>query len=186
MIPESTFLNPTRALEMAKLEEGMHVADFGAGSGFFTRAAARIVGPTGIVWAVDSNPSLLDRVKNLSLAELLENVEIMRGDLESPKGSHLPENQFDFVIAANVLFSAENRTALAREIKRVLKQGARALIIDWKDSFGGLGPHPSHIITIGAARDIFEKVGLSYIADVPACEYHWGFIVRKLAHEAAQ
>jgi predicted methyltransferase len=49
---ESTFLNPARTLEYAGLEEGMKVADLGAGSGFFTRAAARRVGEGGILGAV--------------------------------------------------------------------------------------------------------------------------------------
>ena len=179
VMQESSFLNPTKTLLAAGLGSGERVADFGAGSGFFTRAAARIVGPSAEVWAVDINPDLLPRIKNLSLAEGLPNVEVLRGDIEAAGGSQLPEYQTDFVIASNVLFSSENRLALASEITRVLKRGGRALVVDWRDSFGGLGPHPDHVITIGAARDIFEKRGLFYVKDVPAGEYHWGFIVRK-------
>ena len=85
---ESSFLHPAKALQAVKIGEGMQVADFGAGSGFFTRAAARAVGPTGVVWAVDMQADLLTRIKSLSLAEGLQNVEIIRGDLELEKGSH--------------------------------------------------------------------------------------------------
>ena len=176
---ESSFLQPAKALQSAKLQADMRVADFGAGSGFFTRAAARAVGPTGVVWAVDINADLLTRIKNISLAEGLQNIEIARGDIERTGGSQLPEGGFDFVIASNLFFSLDDKAAGAREVARVLAHGGRALVIDWRDSFGGLGPHPEHVLTIGAARDIFEKVGLLYIEDVPAGEYHWGFIVRK-------
>lgn len=176
---ESSFLTPMKALRAAKLDAGMRVADFGAGSGFFARAAARLVGPQGVVWAVDMSGDLLARLKNLASAEGLENIEVVRGDIERPSGSNLPAGQFDFVVLANVLFGAEDRLALAREAARVLRRGGRALVVDWRDSWGGMGPHPEHVVTIGAARDIFEKAGLDYVEDVPAGEYHWGLIVRK-------
>ena len=176
---ESSFLHPGKSLQALHLSDGMRVADFGAGSGFFTRAAAHAVAPTGVVWAVDLNADLLSRIKNISVAEGLSNVEVMRGDIEAIEGSHLPASDFDIVIASNLFFSLEDRLAGAREIARVLKPEGRALVIDWRDSFDGLGPHPDHVLTVGAARDIFEKVGLVYVEDVPAGEYHWGFITRR-------
>ena len=176
---EGLFLHPANVLASVGIEAGMKVADFGAGSGFFTRAAARAVGPTGTVWAVDMNPDLLVRIKNIALAEGLHNVEIVRGDLEEKEGSHLPKGQFDMVIAANILFSIEDKHAFAKEIVRVLGPQGRALILDWRGSFDGLGPHPDNVITTGAARDVFESVGLVYAGDVPAGSFHWGFIVHK-------
>src|ERR1700690_3538174 len=101
---ESSFLHPEGAIRAAKVHEGMRVADFGAGAGHFTVAAARAVGHEGVVWAVDSNPELLSRVKNLSVAEGLRNVEVVKGDISHTGESHLPPDSFDFCIIANVLF----------------------------------------------------------------------------------
>lgn len=178
---ESTFLNPAKALRAAHLDAGMHVADFGAGAGFFTRSAAREVGERGVVWAVDAHRDLLPRIKNLAAAEGLHNVEVIRGDLEEEQGSSLPAEQFDFVIAANVLFALEHKERLPEEVKRVLRPGGRALLIDWADSFGGLGPHPDHVVVEQEARALFERAGFSVLENVPAGEYHWGFVVRKKA-----
>lgn len=183
---ESTFLNPAKTLRASRLDDGLHVADFGAGSGFFTRAAAREVGEKGMVWAVDVHRDLLPRIKSLALAEGLHNVEVLHGDLEKLCGSNLPAEQFDFVIAANLLFSLSNKQNLVEEVKRVLRRGGRALIVDWKASFGGLGPHPEHVVTAAAARALFEKGGFTLLEEVPAGEYHWGFIVRKKAPDTAQ
>jgi ubiquinone/menaquinone biosynthesis C-methylase UbiE len=178
---ESTFLKPSKVVMLAGITEGMRVADFGASAGFFARAAAHAVAPGGVVWAVDLNGDLLTRLKNVALAEDLHNVEILRGDPSTSVGSGLPADSFDFVLVINVLFGLERtgKDRLAREAWRVLKPGGRALIVDWRGTFGGLGPHLDHVITIGTARDLFDIAGFTYIEDVPAGEYHWGFLTRK-------
>jgi ubiquinone/menaquinone biosynthesis C-methylase UbiE len=183
---ESSFLNPAYVLANAKVHEGQNVADFGAQGGFFTRAAARAVGPEGTVWAVDTNGELLSRIKSLSIAEGLHNVEILRGNIESAKGSGLPAEHFDAVVAANILFSAEHKHKLIAEMHRVLKRTGRGLVIDWSSSHGGLGPHPDHVVTEAAARTLFEEGGFTYLESIPAGAYHWGFIVRKKAAKEAQ
>lgn len=183
---ETSFLNPSEALGHLRLHEGMKVADLGAGSGFFTRAAARIVGETGVVWAVDVHRDLLPRLKNLAHAEGLNNVEVIHGDIEHMGGSHLPAEQFDACILANILFAAHNKHAAIAEVKRILKNGGRALVIDWSASFSGMGPHKDHVVTARTARGMFEEAGLVWVDDVPAGAYHWGFVVRKKATQAAE
>lgn len=176
---ESSFLNPQKAVQAAGVHEGMKVADFAPGAGFFTRAAARAVGENGVVWAVDCHRELLARLKTLAAAEGSHNVEVVHGSVEKPGGSHLPEDHFDLVLAANLLFTLEDRPAALREVRRVLRRGGMALFIDWKNSFGGLGPQADHIVSAAEARALCEQEGLSYGGDIPAGEYHWGFVVRK-------
>lgn len=176
---EGSFLNPVAVVHAAKIHEGMQVADLAAGSGFFTRAAAREVGESGEVWAVDPSRELLPRIKNLGIAEGLHNIEILHGNPEHADGTKLPPEHFDFVILANALFSAENKEGLVREAKRVLKKVGRALVVDWRASFGGLGPHEDHIVTEEKAQQLFEKGGFTFVENVPAGAYHWGFVVRK-------
>ncbi|HVV39323.1 MAG TPA: class I SAM-dependent methyltransferase [Candidatus Paceibacterota bacterium] len=176
---ESAFLHPGKAVAAAGIHEGLKVADFGAGAGFFTRAAARAVGESGVVWAVDINRELLPRIKNLASSEGLNNVEVLHGDIEKAGGTSLPAGTFDFVLLTNVLFSLEDRGECLAEMRRVLKNTGRALVIDWSGSFGGLGPHPDHIITQEKAQKLFEQHGFSIGPKVDAGAYHWGFVVRK-------
>lgn len=157
----------------------MYVADLGAGSGFFTRAAARAVGEKGVVWAVDVHGDLLPRLKNLAAGEGLLNVEVVQGDAQIAGGTHLPAEAFDLAIAANILFTLEDRHEFAAELRRILKKGGQAVVIDWTSSHGGLGPHESHVIGRDAAENLFAQAGFQVVRDVPAGEYHWGFIVRK-------
>jgi ubiquinone/menaquinone biosynthesis C-methylase UbiE len=183
---EGSFLNPPQALLALNLHEGQLVVDFGAGSGFFTRSAAREVGPEGEVWALDSNGDMLTRIKNLAVGEGLHNVQILRGAIDKKGGTALPAQHFDVAVAANVLFAVEDKAGLVEEIKRVLKRTGRALIIDWSGSHGGLGPHQDHIVSESSARKLFEENGFTYVEPVQAGAYHWGFIVWKSADKAAQ
>lgn len=157
----------------------MKVADFGVGSGFFTREAARAVGERGRVYAVDIDSSLLARVKSLACAEGLQNIEYVRGDFEEKGGSNLPDASMDVVLCTNTLFQVTDKEALVEEVWRVLERGGRAFVIDWKDSFDCMGPHPSHVVTEADGRALFERGGFSFIGPLPAGEFHWGGILRK-------
>jgi ubiquinone/menaquinone biosynthesis C-methylase UbiE len=177
---ESSFLNPARALAALQLMPGMAVADFDSGSGFFARAAARAVAP-GAVWAVDANRELLPRLKNLAIAEGLNNVEVVAGNIEKPGGTQLSGGMFDAVIIANSLFAVEDRRAVAEEAARVLRSGGKALVIDWAGSFGGLGPAAKDVISAAEAKKVFEAAGFAPAGDAPAGAYHWGLLFRKKA-----
>ncbi len=178
---EESFLHPGAVVRTAGIYEGMAVADFGSGSGFFTRAAAREVGEGGVVWAVDINRELLPRIKKLAEGEGLHNVEVLHGNIEVVGGTNLPPNTFDFCILANVLFMLDDKGECLAEMSRVLKKGGHALVVDWSDSWGGLGPHPDHVLSEQSARTLFDTHGFTVGAALPAGAYHWGFVVRKKA-----
>lgn len=175
---ESSFLNPSAAVAALQLLPGQSVADFDAGSGFFTRATARVVAP-GAVWAIDANRELLPRLRNLALAEGLHNVEVVAGNIERRGGTHLPDSAFDAVVIANSLFAVDDKAATAAEAARILKKGGRALVIDWEDSFGGLGPAPEHVVSSKQASELFVAAGFAPAGEAPAGYYHWGLLFRK-------
>ncbi len=157
----------------------MRIADFGVGSGFFTREAARVVGTLGVVYAVDIDGGLLARLKSLASEEGLSNVEYLRGDLEKIHGSGLADEALDAVLITNVLFQAHDKEKLIEEAWRVLRKGGRAIVIDWKDSFGGLGPHPLHVFKGADAKKLFERGGFVFMEEFSAGAYHWGYIMKK-------
>lgn len=175
---QSSFLNPSRAIAALQLGPGMIVVDFDAGSGFFARAAARLVAPGG-VWAIDANREILPRLKSLAQAEGLENVEVVAGNIEKAGGTNLKDGQCDAIIIANSLFATDDRAAVAEEAARVLKKGGKALVIDWSESFGGLGPAPDHVIKEAKAKELFERAGFSLAGEADAGAFHWGLLFRK-------
>ncbi len=176
-----SFLDPDAVVRAAHIQEGMQVADFHAASGFMARAAARAVGAGGRVWAVDARQDLLIRLKNTAAMEGLENVEIVRGNMERRGGSLLPEESMDYVLLVSALCAVEDREGAIEEAWRVLRGNGRLLVIDWKESAGGgLGPSPAHVITAEAAKKLLVRGGFAIIGDtIPAGAYHWGILLRK-------
>ena len=69
----------------------MHVADLGAGSGHYTLAAAKKVGESGRVYAIEVQKDLLTRIKNLAQTEHINNVEVIWGDVENRGGTKLKD-----------------------------------------------------------------------------------------------
>ena len=58
------FLNPEKILKNLNLEAGMTIADFGAGSGYMSFKAAKLVGKNGSVNALDVKKSIIEHLKN--------------------------------------------------------------------------------------------------------------------------
>ena len=95
----------------------------------------------------------------------------------------MPPEHFDWVMVSNVLFSAAHPSVLVHEVRRVLKRHGRALVIDWRGSFGGLGPHPDHVVSERSAHTLFADAGFEAVSlpagALPTGEYHWGLVMRK-------
>ena len=134
------FLDTGRIVSSLGLVAGMHVADLGCGSGFFTVAVARMVGNEGIVTAVDIRQEPLDEVRAKTEAMGLGNVRAVRADLEVLGGTGIGENTQDFAVLENVLFQSKKKEAMIAEAVRMTKSGGRVVIIDWKKGAGGFGP----------------------------------------------
>lgn len=156
------------------------VADFGTGSGFYALALAKRVGNSGRVYAVDVQKELLTKLANKAKEDRLGNLEIVWADIDQLGGTKLADSSLDAVVISNVLFQSEHRENLAKEALRVLKHGGEALIIDWADSYGGLGPKADHIFKASNAEVLFTKNGFGLVKNFDAGEHHWGLLFKKL------
>lgn len=173
------FADPEKNIGQARLTEGLRVADFGAGSGAYTLAAARRVGSTGAVYAVDIQNNVLERLAKEARSERLSAVHAVWGNVEKLGGSKLADQSVDVVLVSNLLFQVEGKYTLALEAKRVLKPGGRVVVIDWSDSYGGLGPAPAAVIKPEEVKKIFTEAGLALLEEFAAGAHHYGLIFKK-------
>ena len=82
-------MNPDKIVEELNIRNGMAVADFGCGAGYFTIPIARIIKNSGIIYAIDVLTSALEDV--LSKAKLygLLNIKTVRANIETVGGSKI-------------------------------------------------------------------------------------------------
>ncbi|MEO8637734.1 MAG: methyltransferase domain-containing protein [Candidatus Taylorbacteria bacterium] len=174
------FSDPKHNIEQLNLDPGMVVADVGSGSGHYSLEAAKIVGDKGKVYAIDVQKDLLARLKSHAVAEHLHNIEVIWGNAEKPGGTRVKDAFVDFVFVSNILFQVEDKKTFAKEIKRIVKTNGRVLVVDWADSFGGMGPQREHVVTEAKAKELFLSEGLAFERGIQAGAHHYGLVFRKL------
>src|SRR6267154_5447349 len=104
---------PDLLLEALKLKPGEVVADIGAGSGYYTRRLARLVGEKGVVYAVDIQPEMLDLLTN-KMAELrIGDVKPILGDVADP---HLPVSSVDLILMVDVYHEFDHPYEMVRQM----------------------------------------------------------------------
>lgn len=175
-----SFSNPSQNARNFGFKEGMKVADFGSGSGAYTLALADVVGPSGVVYAVDVQRELLTRIQNNAVQDGHDNVEIVWGDIEAPGGVGLRDEYLDGVVISNTLFQVDDKISTIKEAWRVLRPGGTLVVVDWLDSFGGLGPPQNSVVTQAETTLLCTDNGYAFKRDIDAGKHHYGLIFIKM------
>ncbi|HEX6805998.1 MAG TPA: class I SAM-dependent methyltransferase [Terriglobales bacterium] len=120
-------LHINRVMDILGISAGRSVADIGAGSGWFTVRAARRVGPSGTVYAVDINPEAISYIDHRAHSESLANVKTI---LSKPDDPTLPKEAVDAVLLLKTYHEVADPVALLEHLRPALRPGARLGIID--------------------------------------------------------
>lgn len=133
-------LPPEEILLKSGLKENDILADIGCGIGYFSIPAAKIVGNNGKVFAIDISTEMLDELKYRLESSNITNIVLLQN-----KGNTIPleDNLVDFALISNVLHEVDNKTKFLSEIRRILKDGGKLVLIDWLNIETGDGP-PLH------------------------------------------
>ncbi|MFH1313248.1 MAG: methyltransferase domain-containing protein [Candidatus Eisenbacteria bacterium] len=124
---ERDFQTPGDILDVLDLKPGERVADIGSGSGFFTIPAARTVGPSGVVWAIDISRDMLDYVARRADVCNLENVRTKKVPDDDPQ---LPAEGIDTILMIDTWHYIQD-PKYAIKIRAGLADGGRVVIIDY-------------------------------------------------------
>lgn len=147
-------LNPADTLKRLGLKAGHVLCDIGAGSGIFTIPAARITGST--VYAVEISEAMLAVISEKMKAEGLTNVELVRtaGDRYSIAG-----HSVDVAIVVTVLHEIADKEAFLREVRRLLKPGGLAAVIEFHQRETPMGPPVSRRLSQEDVSGVFAGSG---------------------------
>jgi ubiquinone/menaquinone biosynthesis C-methylase UbiE len=113
-------------LDLARLEVGKSVLDIAAGDCDQSMAAAKRVGPGGLVLAIDIADELLEIGARSAREAGFQNIQtrVMDGG-----NLDLPASSFDAVICRFALMYLPDPAAALRGMKRVLKPGGRVSVV---------------------------------------------------------
>lgn len=102
--------------------------DIGAGTGYFSIPAASLT--TGTVYALDTEPAMLDMMRGRAQEQGITNVKVLEGVLEQ-----LPfqDETVDRVIASLILHITDQLEESISQIARVLRPGGRCLCLEWQE-----------------------------------------------------
>jgi SAM-dependent methyltransferase len=120
-------LQINRVMDLLKIKEGSGVADIGAGSGWFSVRAARRVGSTGAVYAVDINRDYLNYIEARAKKEGLPQVRTVLGKEDDPL---LPARSADAVLILKTYHEIAEPVRLMKNLRAALREGALVGIID--------------------------------------------------------
>ena len=134
---------PSQVVEALALKPGMHIADLGAGSGYFTRRFVEAVTETGKVYVVDIEPEALKYVED-SVIHMHRSFEA-EFILARPDNPKIPFDSVDVIFVCNTYHHLEDRSQYFRNVKSSLKPGGRIAIIDfYHDARSGELGFPKH------------------------------------------
>ena len=170
------FLNPKEVLKKLDLKADMIAADFGSGSGGWVLPLARIL-TEGKIYAIDILEEPLSALKGKAEISGIKNIEIIRSDVETEKGSKIKNNEVDWVLMTNLFFEAEDKKGILEEGKRVLKKGGKILVVDWKKE-AVLGPKEEGVSS-GEIKEIAKELDLKLEKELETGDYHWGLVFGK-------
>lgn len=120
-------LQINRVMEILKIKQGSNVADIGAGSGWFTVRAARRVGTTGNVYAVEINREFLEHIEARVAKEKLSNIHTVLGKQDDPL---LPRESLDAALILKTYHEIAQPILLLSRLRESMRAGALLGIID--------------------------------------------------------
>jgi predicted methyltransferase len=120
---------PDEVIATLGLQPGDVVADVGCGTGFFTRRLARAVGAEGIVYAVDVQPEMLERLRANAAQAGLDNIRPLLGSQDDPQ---LPPGEVDWILLADVYHEMQEPAVMLARLRASLAPGGRVALLEYR------------------------------------------------------
>ncbi len=128
-----------KIMDRADIDEGMTVADIGAGEGYYTVRLSERVGLDGRVLAQDIDREVLERLGRRVERERLDNVSIKLGEPDDPQ---LPSDSFDRIFLVHMYHEVEEPYAFLWRLWPALARDGQVIVVDTNRPFDQNGIHP--------------------------------------------
>jgi len=119
----------SKLLPPLKIKAGDHVADIGAGSGYYALKIAKIVGDQGKVYATDIQPQMLEIIKAKMKKQSVANIDPILCTEKDPK---LPEGKIDLIFMVDVYHELAYPYEVMEKMVASLKPGGRLVFVEFR------------------------------------------------------
>jgi ubiquinone/menaquinone biosynthesis C-methylase UbiE len=86
----------------------------------------------------------------------------------------------DAGVLVNTFFQIEDKKTSLEEMARTLRKGGKFFVVDWTESFAGLGPHPNQVVDEMTAKSLVESAGFTFERSFPTGDHHYGLAFRRI------
>jgi SAM-dependent methyltransferase len=131
-------------IEELQLRPGMVVADIGAGSGYYSRRIAPLLGARGRVLAVDVQPEMVALLRELASDARNGNIEPVLGAVDDVR---LAPHSVDLAFMVDVYHELEYPFEMLESIVKALKPGGRLVFVEYRGEDASVPIKPLHRMT---------------------------------------
>ena len=176
----SILLDPIQTLQHLDVREGMHVGELGCGGhGHFVFALASLVGPNGLVYAVDIQKTPLAAIASRARHGNVHQVKTVLTDLEMTKVHGLASGSLDRAAMINVIFQAKNLERMLRRAFQLLKPNSLLVVVDWRPERTPFGPRPVHRVGPAGLEAVASTVGFQVREKFVPGPHHYGYLFHR-------
>ncbi|NSW94609.1 MAG: class I SAM-dependent methyltransferase [Bacteroidales bacterium] len=133
-----TFLLPVRKLQhdpekilRPYVKKGMKVMDYGCAMGYFSIPLARMTGPEGIVYCVDIQAKMIEKLEKRAVRFNVDNIVKLLLVNKNYNPADF-KGQLDFILLFNVVHEVEDKKQLFTDLESMLKKGGKILFSEPK------------------------------------------------------
>ena len=163
-----SWYNPEDILQ--NLQAGMVFIDIGCGEGFFSILAAKKVGVTGKVYAVDLDTSAIEKLKLKTKVEGLTNITAIACKAEE---TMFCRSCADFIFFSMDLHDFNDPAKVLQNAKEMIKPNGQLIDVDWKKIDAPFGPPLTIRFSEEKASSLIENAGFTILDVRDAGRYHY-------------
>ena len=152
--------NPKLAVKLLNLKKNMIVADFGAGTGYFTSYLAE---QCSLVFAIDIQPEMIELNKKNMKSKNLKNVEYI---LNTPKKTMLPTNSVDLILLVDVYHELEFPYEVLNDMKKSLKPNGLIVLLEFRAEDPRVPIKPLHKMSVSQISKEMNFIGMELFRNI--------------------